>query len=106
MTDDALDRQIAALFAPAERIPDEAFVARVEAAVLAEQRLAAARQRAWRRFTVECLASSAVVAAFYLLWRLSPELTLEDLSITPAWAAMLVLFLWFGTVLRPAATGR
>lgn len=106
MSDEALDRRIAELFAPAERMPDESFVARIETSVLAEQRLAAARRRAWRRFAVECLSSSAIVAAFYLLWRLSPQLTLEDVPVTPGWAAVLVLFLWFGTVLRPSATGR
>ncbi len=100
------DEKIAALFAGTERAPDEAFVARIERAVLAEQRMAAARRALWRRFAVESVASGAIIAAFYLLWRLSPELTLDQMPIAPTAAAILVLFLWFGIELRPAATGR
>ena len=102
------DERIAALFASADRAPDEAFVVRIERAVRAEQRLAAARRTAWRRFAVECTASAAIVAAFDLLWRLgSAELPLAQLPVAPgAAAAMLVLGLWFTVELRPAATGR
>ncbi|HEV2816190.1 MAG TPA: hypothetical protein VGW40_03070 [Allosphingosinicella sp.] len=102
------DERIAALFASPERAPDEAFVARIGRAVRAEQRLAAARRTAWRRFTVECAASAAIVTAFDLVWRLAPaELDLTQLPAAPAAAAaVLVLALWFAVELRPAATGR
>lgn len=105
MTDD--DR-IAALFAVPERDPDGAFVARIEWAVRAEQRVAAARRIAWRRFAIECAASAAVVAAFGLLWRLgATESPLAQMPVAPAAAAaILLLGLWFGVELRPAATGR
>ena len=99
------DDRIAALFALPERAPDEAFVARIERAVLAEQRVAAARRTAWRRFAAECAASAAIVAVFDLLWRLRPaELPLAQLPAAPAAAAaLLVLGLWFAIELRPAA---
>ncbi|MEA3028749.1 MAG: hypothetical protein QOJ53_1957 [Sphingomonadales bacterium] len=100
------DERIAALFAAPERAPDEAFVARVARAVDAERRMAAARVALWRRFGIEIVASAAVIAAFYLLWRLSPALTLEQLPVAPSAAAILVLFLWFGAELRPFAMER
>jgi len=102
------DERIALLFAPDERDPDEAFVARIAKAVAAEQSLAASRRRAWRRFAVECAASAAIVTAFDLAWRLgATELPLDQLPIAPAAAAAaLVLALWFAVELRPSATGR
>ena len=102
------DERLAALFASPDRAPDEAFVARIERAVRAEQRAAAARRTAWRRFAIECLASAAVVLVFGLLRRLgSAELPLDQFPVAPATAAaMLVLGLWFAVELRPAAIGR
>jgi len=105
--DEKMDAQLAAWFAAPERAPDEAFVARMERVLAAERALAAARASAWRRFRGEAAAAIAIVAAFALLWRLAPDgLTLEQLPLGPAAAAVLVLFLWFGVELRPAATGR
>jgi hypothetical protein len=102
------DERIAALFASDEPDPDEAFVARIGRAVRAEQRLARARRSAWRRFAVESAASAAIVTAFDLVWRLGPaELPLAQLPVAPAaFAAALVLALWFAVELRPSATGR
>ncbi len=102
------DERIAALFASPERAPDEAFVARIERAVHAEQRIGAARRAAWRRFAVECTASAAIITAFDLVWRLGPaDLPLAQLPAAPAAAAAtLVLALWFAVELRPSATGR
>jgi hypothetical protein len=105
--DEAIDARLSALFVAPEAAPDEAFVARIERAVLAEKRFAAARAAAWRRFRGEAAASVAVVSAFALLWRLAPAgLTLDPLAFGPAAAALLLLFLWFAVELRPAATGR
>ena len=105
--DDRTDARLAALLAVAEAEPDEAFVARVQRAVLAEQRMAAARSIAWRRFAVEALASAAVATAFVLLGRLAP-LTFEfgQGPLSPAAIAALVLAIWFGVELRPAAAER
>lgn len=100
------DERIAALFAAPERAPDEAFVARLERAVLAEQRMAAVRKALWRRFGIESVASAAMIAAFYMLWRLSPELALDQMPVAPSAAAILVLFLWFGVELRQFAGER
>lgn len=105
--DERIDAGLAAFFAATETSPDEAFVARVQRAVLAERKLAAARAAAWRRFRGEVAASLAIVGAFALLWRLAPAgLPLEPLAAGPAAAAVLLLFLWFAVELRPAATGR
>ena len=108
MTDEErIDARLAALLAAPAAAPDEAFVARIERVVRAEQQFAAARSRAWRRFAAECAASAAMISAFYLLWRLAPAAQpFEPPPIGPAAAALLLLFLWFGVVLRPAATGR
>jgi hypothetical protein len=105
--DDAIDARLGALFAAAETGPDEAFVARIERAVLAERKLAAARAAAWRRFRGEAAASLAVVTVFALLWRMSPaDLPVHQLAVGPGAIAALLLFLWFAVELRPAATGR
>jgi len=105
--DELVDARLAALFAEAETVPDEAFVARVHRAVLIEQRLAAAQRGAWRRFAVEAVASAAVAAAFVLLGRLAP-LTLElgESAFSPAVTGALILGLWFMVELRPAAAER
>ena len=105
--EERIDERLGALFAVAHAARDEAFVARIERAVLAERKLAAARASAWRRFRGEAAASLAVVTVFTLLWRLAPaDLPLDQLPVGPAAAAILVLFLWFAVELRPAATGR
>ena len=102
-----IDARLGALFAASTPQPDEAFVARVERALLAERKLAAARTAAWRRFRGEAAASLAVVTAFASLWRVAPaDLALDQLPAGPGAAALLVLFLWFAVELRPAATGR
>ena len=104
---DRIDERLTALFAAPEAAPDEAFVARVERAVLAERKLAAARASAWRSFRGEAAASVAIVTAFALLWRAAPAgLTLDQIAVDPSAVAMLLLFLWFGIELRPAATGK
>jgi hypothetical protein len=100
------DERVAALFAAPDRAPDEAFVTRVERAVLTERRMTAARGALWRRFAIETVASVAILAVFYLLWRSGGELTLDRLPVGPTAAAILVLFLWFGVALRPDAVGR
>ncbi|HKR25127.1 MAG TPA: hypothetical protein VJS15_07705 [Allosphingosinicella sp.] len=101
------DERIAALFAASERAPDEVFVARIARDIAEERRVAAARRAAWRRFAVETVASASVIAAFWLLWRLGPaELAPEEIPMTPAGIAVIILLLWFAIELRPAATGR
>ena len=107
MSSDPMDDRIAALLAVPEREPDEAFVRRIERAVLADRRLAAQRAAAWRRFRGEAAASLAVVAAFALLWRGAPDsLPIGAQIFSPAAAAVLILFLWFALGLRPAVTAK
>jgi len=108
MTEDELaDARLSALFAVPQGAPDEAFIDRIQRAVLIEERLASARRTAWRRFAVEAAASAAVAATFVLLGRLAP-LTLElgEGPLSPAVTGALILGLWFMVELRPAATER
>jgi len=106
--DRLIDERLAALFATAQALPDEAFVGRVERAVLAEQRMAAVRKALWRRFGIEAAGSIAVAAAFVLLGRLGPfTLELGEGPFSPAVAAGLALVLWLAVEMRPVPrTGR
>ena len=101
MTD--LDANLAALFATPPTTPDEAFVSRVDRAVMAEEKMIAAQAAMWRRFAVELAGGLAVLAAFYLLWKIAPAGMSPDLvSNAPALAAGMVLLLWLGVQLKPA----
>jgi hypothetical protein len=109
MTDEEerLEARLGTLLHGAERAPDAAFVARVERAVAAEQRMEAQRRAAWRRLGSEATAAGAVAAAFLLLGRLAPATGEVDLlAFGPAMAAGLSLLLWMGVGMRPFATGR
>jgi len=98
------DDRIAALFAAPSRPADEAFVLRVERALIAEQRIRAARQAGWRRFATEASASGAVVAAFLLLARLAPVAAEAGVApLSPALAAILLLACWLAVEMRPAS---
>ncbi|HET9810304.1 MAG TPA: hypothetical protein VFP53_01245 [Sphingomicrobium sp.] len=106
MTED-MDARIAEFLAEPPAAPDEAFVERVNRSVLAERKIVAAQAALWRRFAVESLGSLGIVAAFYLLWRMSPDdLSIDQLTVAPVLAASMVLFLWFGVQLKPAAAGK
>jgi hypothetical protein len=101
MTD---DERIAALFAAPLPQADEAFVLRVERALIAEQRMEAVRRSAWKRFAVEAAGSGAVVAAFILLGRLAPAASGAGVDlVSPAMAAVLLLACWFAVEMRPGA---
>jgi hypothetical protein len=69
---DELDRGLKALFAEPEREPDEAFAARVRWSIIAGERIQAQRQALRRRAVAEAAATSALVASFALLVRVSP----------------------------------
>lgn len=100
----AIDARLSALLGGGEPEPDERFVTRVERAVLADQRLQAARRAAWQRFGRDLAASGAVVLAFALLWNLGPDVPLDSVSLAPSLAAVALLALWFIVELRPSAT--
>ncbi len=102
--DNLIDERLTALFAEPAVAPDEAFVGRIQRAVLAEQRIAAARKTLWLRFGIEAAGSVAVTIAFVLLGRLGPfALELGEGPSGPGLAAGLVLLLWLAVELRPAA---
>ena len=105
MTD--VDAKLAALFATPPAAPDESFVQRIDRAVLAEEKMLAAQAAMWRRFAIEFVGTAAIVAAFYLLWKIAPSGTaFEPTSNAPAMAALMVVFLWLGVQLEPAETAR
>ena len=103
MTDD-LDLRLRDLLSPASRAPDQIFADRVQRAVLAEQRFAAVRRQAWRRFAAEAAATAAAAAAFFLLGRIGapPEGAEMVPLMGPAMVGILMLGLWVGLGLKPA----
>lgn len=102
MTD--VDSKLAALLAAPALPPDEAFVARVSGAIVAEQRIRAARDAMWRRFAIELAGTVSVVGAFYLLWNMAPSnIDIEPLLPAPGIAAGMILLLWLGVQWRPSA---
>lgn len=100
--DEAIEMRLGALLRGTERSPDDAFVARVERAVVAERRMEAQRSAAWRRFASEAFATMAVASAFVLIGRMGPAPDeLEPLASSPIVAAGLLLVLWMVTAFRP-----
>ena len=101
MTD--VDTRLTALFAMPPTPPDEQFVGRVDRAILAEEKMIAAQAAMWRRFAGELFGAAAIVATFYLLWKVAPTGTEIDMqSNGPALAASMVLLLWLVVQLKPA----
>lgn len=93
MTD--VDAKLKLLFAAPATPPDEAFVNRVNCAVVAEQKMLAAKVAMWRRFAVELAGATAVLVAFYVLWKVGPSgVEIEPLATAPGVAASMILFLW------------
>jgi len=103
MTD--IDAKLTALFATPPAAPDESFVSRIDRAVMAEEKILAAQAAMWRRFAGELAGAAAVVAAFYLLWKIAPsDVAIEPLTSAPGMAAGMVILLWLGVQLKPAET--
>jgi hypothetical protein len=69
---DEFDRFLAAALAPEERTPDRRFVARVQSAILLEERLAAQRSSVVRDLVRQLVALAAVAAALWWLGRAAP----------------------------------
>jgi hypothetical protein len=101
--EEAMDQRLGALLRGADRIPDEAFVARLERRLAAERRMDAQRSAAWRRFGAEAAASAAVAAAFVLIGRAAPGVELEAVGASSLPAAGLLLILWLVVAFRPSA---
>ena len=105
MTD--IDTKLNALFAAPPTPPDETFVKRIDAAVVAAQRMRAAHLAMWRRFAAELAGTIAVVAALYLLWKMAPnDIDIGPLMHAPGIAASMLLFSWLGVQLRQSAAVR
>ena len=98
-----VDTKLAALFATPPPPPDEHFVSRVDRAVMAEQKMLAAQAAMWRRFAVEFIGAAAVIAAFYLLWKIAPSgVAVDPLMNAPGLAAGMVILLWLAVQLKPS----
>lgn len=69
---DEFDRFLASALAPEERLPDRNFVARVQAAILLEERLAAERSSLTRGLITQLVALAAVAAALWWIGREDP----------------------------------
>ena len=69
---DEFDDFFAAALAPEERAPDRRFVARVQTAILLEERLAAQRSSLIRDLVRQLVALAAVAAALWWLGRAAP----------------------------------
>jgi len=104
MTDDeAIDAKLGTLLRGPHVAPDQAFVSRVERALIVERRMEERRHAAWRRFGAEAIASAAVAAAFILIGRIGPVGAETDLTIlSPAMAAALLIGLWLVVGFRPS----
>jgi hypothetical protein len=98
MNDNEIDARLSALLAPPEEFPDEVFTARVRRAILAEDRLEAARRASWRRFGGELAGTAAIVLAFLLLARISGG---GATGLGPGLAAFVMIGFWTVAGLRP-----
>ena len=104
---DEIDLKLKALLASPARPEDGAFAERVRLRVLAEQRLADAERKAWRRFAAEAAASVGILAAFVLLARSAPGEAGEIVPLfSPAMLGLVLLALWVAVAARPGAAAR
>ncbi len=97
---DPLDGLLAAALAPPERQPDEAFVRRVDAAVLEEERYRRWRTNALRRLVTDFITVGAIGGSLAVLAR-SP--VPESLPFSPSalmWPALLGLLLLWTQLMR------
>jgi len=98
-----MDLRLASLLALPETAPDPAFADRVMRAVLAEQRLGAARRTALTRFAAEMCATGAAILAFVLLARFAPAESDGYIPLfSPAAVGLLILGLWVAVSARPS----
>jgi hypothetical protein len=69
---DEFDRFLAAALAPQERESDRRFLARVQTAIVIEERLAAQRSSLMRDLALQLVAVAAIAAALWWLGRAAP----------------------------------
>lgn len=103
MTDDRFDRFLASAVAPEERLPDRAFVAKVQLAVSLDAQLAATRTMLFGRIVEQVIALAAVALAAIVVAR-SPfmsDLLSQDPAVTLAGVVIAFTFLLF-MIARPA----
>lgn len=102
-----LDTKLKSLFAVPPTSPDELFVTRINCAIVAEEKMRGAQVAMWRRFAAEIAGTVAVVAAFYLLWKMAPSgIEIKPLTRAPTIAAIMILLMWLLVQLKQFATAR
>ena len=109
MTDQDLDRRLAALLAEPVPAPDAAFAERVVALAAHDLAVRRFRRRALGQVAREALALAAVLASFVLLARAAPGMPAigpgDAVPLgSPAMIGMGLLALWGLAAARPAAS--
>ena len=89
---DEFDSYLATALAAPDRNPDRPFIARVQARIALDARLAAERRAVVRRLGLELLGLAAVAAALLLLGRAAPVAELVAESPAVALVALLSIF--------------
>ena len=98
------DERLRQFLAAKQRPVDHQFVASVTQRVILEQRMAAARANAWKRFAAEALASFVVMLVIAAIastdW--SQLFAGQQMIISPSTIALLLFGLWAVVQLKPA----
>lgn len=107
---DAFDRLLESAFAPPEREPDSEFVARVQAVIALEERLAAQRRAMASALSRQLIGIVAVGGAALWIARAAPVARWFEQSPAPALAILLVgfgsLVALFSRAAAPSAVSR
>ena len=96
---DEFDRFLAAALATEERAPDRQFVARVQAAIMLEERLAAQRSALLRDLARQLLGLAAVGGALWWLARAGPVANWFGESPAIGLAILMTMFIFVVAVL-------
>lgn len=89
---DAFDQFFAASLAPDDRLPDRAFVRRVQVEIMMEAQLAAARKHLLQRLAEQVLALGALTISIVLIARSDFVSGLASLNSDAALAIVLTVF--------------
>ena len=103
---DAFDRFLASSLAPDDRLPDRHFVARVQAQILLEDRLASERRALIVNLVTQVGAVLAVAAALWVLGRAAPVAQWVAAFPTIALAGVMLLFVFVVSLLARPGMGR
>lgn len=105
MTDE-FGRFLEAALAPPDRLPDRKFVARVQAGIALEERLAAQRSALIRDLLVQLIALGAVAVGLWWIGRAAPVASWFSQSPAAGLAILLALFSLLVVLLGRRPDGR